>query len=208
MSQKTQRSFCGEVPPRPVDLLAHEGRHDRQRNQLRMRMLERRASRPAVVLEQQDVAQAAVLPEVAHALAERRQHPLDLGLGHRRQRLDVIGRLDDDFVRADPVHAIEHPLAFAVEPALDLQRRKLVGHDAQFPAGTVARRRSADRRTLPAASGPRAPAQNGQYPSRATWWRSNRKSLGRLRRSVEMTTQRPVTGSFRSSGIWQFRTAD
>src|SRR5258708_7682523 len=30
---------------------------------------------------------------------------------------------------------------------------------------------------------------------------SNRKSLGRLCRSVEMITQRPVTGSLRSSGI-------
>src|ERR1700694_3512106 len=31
--------------------------------------------------------------------------------------------------------------------------------------------------------------------------RSNRKSFGRFRRSVEMMTHRPVTGSLRSSGM-------
>src|SRR5580692_4552530 len=44
------------------------------------------------------------------------------------------------------------------------------------------------------------PGQNGQYSSRNTSWRSRRKSVGRLRRSVEMMTQRPVTASLRSSG--------
>src|SRR5229473_6476529 len=44
------------------------------------------------------------------------------------------------------------------------------------------------------------PGQKGQYCSPITVGRSRRKSLGRLRRSVEMITQRPVTGSFRSSG--------
>src|ERR1700704_6282781 len=43
------------------------------------------------------------------------------------------------------------------------------------------------------------PGQNGQNPPfMAT--RSRKKSPGRLERSVEMITQRPVTGSFLSSG--------
>ena len=35
-----------EVPPRALDLLAHEVGHDRQRDQLRVRVLERRARPP------------------------------------------------------------------------------------------------------------------------------------------------------------------
>src|SRR5262245_21653852 len=44
------------------------------------------------------------------------------------------------------------------------------------------------------------PAQKGQSSAPTGIIRSRRKSLGRLRRSVEMITQRPVMGSLRSSG--------
>src|SRR5580765_1924611 len=45
------------------------------------------------------------------------------------------------------------------------------------------------------------PGQNGQCSRPTIVGRSNRKSFGRFCRSVEMITQRPVMGSFRSSGI-------
>ena len=104
-----------------------------------MRMLERRAGRRAVVLEDQDVAEPPILLQVGHPLAVRPEHLLDLRLAHRRQRLVVIRRLDDHFVRADAVHPIEQPLAFAIEIALHLQRRKPVRHDAEVPARRVRR---------------------------------------------------------------------
>ena len=63
--------LVGEVMPRPFDFLADEIRHDRQGDELRMRMLERRARGPSVILEQQDVPEAKVLLQVAHALAKR-----------------------------------------------------------------------------------------------------------------------------------------
>jgi hypothetical protein len=44
------------------------------------------------------------------------------------------------------------------------------------------------------------PAQNGQKLAALMSARSREKSLGRLERSVEMITHRPVIGSFRSSG--------
>src|SRR5271170_3921765 len=44
------------------------------------------------------------------------------------------------------------------------------------------------------------PGQNGQFLGFLAITLSRRKSLGRLPRSVEMITQRPVIGSFRSSG--------
>ena len=43
------------------------------------------------------------------------------------------------------------------------------------------------------------PSQKGHETSGAICTDSRRKSVGRLRRSVEMITQRPVTGSLRSS---------
>src|SRR5262245_32755736 len=45
------------------------------------------------------------------------------------------------------------------------------------------------------------PGQNGQCARPIVVVRSTRKSFGRFWRSVEMMTQRPVTGSRRSSGI-------
>ena len=99
-----------------------------------MRVLERRAGGRAVILEDDDVPQPDVALQIEHALAPRPEHLLDRRLRHRRQRLLVVRRLDDHFVRADAVHPIEQPLAFAIERALDPQRRKLVRHDAHVPA--------------------------------------------------------------------------
>ena len=127
------------VPPGAVDLLGDEPGHDRQRDELRVGVLQRRTGGRAVILEHQDVAEPDIALQVDDPLAERPQHPLDLRLGHRRQDLAVIGRLDDHFVRADPVHAIEEPLAFAIQIALDLQRRILVRHGTQVPAGSIRR---------------------------------------------------------------------
>ncbi len=102
-------------------------------------MFERRPSGSAVILEDQDESEARVALQVLDAFAKRPQHPLDMRFAHGRQRLPVFGRLDDDFMRADAVHAVEHALALTIEVAFDLQRRKLVRHDAQVPAGAVAR---------------------------------------------------------------------
>ena len=127
------------VALRAIQLFPHLARHDRQRNQLRMTVLERRACRRAVILEDDDMAQTDVALQVEHAIAPGPEHLLDRRLGHRRQRLSVDRRLDDDFVRANAVHPIEQPLAFAIEIAFDAQRRKLVRHDAHVPAGGVRR---------------------------------------------------------------------
>ena len=54
-------------------------------------VLERRAGRRAVVLEHAGCSGSRMsCLQIEHALAERPQHPLDLRLGHRRQRLVVI----------------------------------------------------------------------------------------------------------------------
>src|SRR5207248_748911 len=65
-----------EVTLGAVDLLAHEVGHDRQRDQLRMRVLERRARGGAVVLEDQNVLQPPILLQIEDALAIRREDAL------------------------------------------------------------------------------------------------------------------------------------
>src|SRR6185369_2481771 len=99
------------------------------------------------------------------------------------------------------VHAIEQPVALPIEGAFDLQRRKFVRHHPQVPAGAVGplplwRNASTSGGVICS-----RPVQKGQNCSPITVGRSRRKSLGRLRRSVEIITQRPVTASFLSSGI-------
>ena len=49
----------------------------------------------------------------------------------------MVRRLDDYFVRADAIHAIEESFPFAVQSAFDAQRRKLVGDHADRPSRSV-----------------------------------------------------------------------
>ena len=92
------------------------------------------------------------------------------------------------------------PSPDALEIALDAERRELVGHDADEPARLVGL----------AAVGPERPDLVGRsrlLPRAEHAWSALRlparcagKSDGRRARSVEMMTQRPTTGSRRSSG--------
>jgi hypothetical protein len=45
MMSQNAALFRGEVPPRALDFLAHEVGHERQRDELRVRVLERRSRR-------------------------------------------------------------------------------------------------------------------------------------------------------------------
>src|SRR5213594_682682 len=81
-------------------LLGDHDRNDGQRDELRVRMLERSAGGLAVILEDEDGLEAAILLEIEHALSERQQHLGD-GLGRQgRQRGGVLWALDHDFVSA------------------------------------------------------------------------------------------------------------
>ena len=67
---------------RAVHFLAHALGHDRQRDQLRVRVLQRRAGRLAVVFEKQDVAEATVVFQIEHAVAIGPQRFLERLLRH------------------------------------------------------------------------------------------------------------------------------
>src|ERR1700692_255118 len=49
----------------------------------------------------------------------------------------MVGRFDDNLVRADAVHPIEEPFALPVQISLDSKRGEFVGNDAHLPARRV-----------------------------------------------------------------------
>jgi hypothetical protein len=122
------------VLARTVNLFAQMMWHERQRNQLRMAVVERRTGGNAMVLEHEDAAQPPILFEIDHSVPERPEHLPYRRFWQGRQRLQVIRRLDNHLVRANTVHAIEDTVAATIDPALHLQRRHAVWHDPDVPA--------------------------------------------------------------------------
>jgi hypothetical protein len=61
-----------------VDFFQHTGRHNGERDQLRMAMLQRGAGGGAVVFEDEDIAKAQVFFQVDDAVPIRPQHVFDL----------------------------------------------------------------------------------------------------------------------------------
>ena len=167
MSQNTQRSFAAEsAAARRRSLRATSSRHDRQRDQLRVRVLERRAGGRAVVLEDQDVAEAGC-PASGRARARgtptapaRSPAPPSSPASCRDRGVSMITSCAPmPFIRSNS------PSPSRSSVALDLQRRKLVRHDAQVPAGRV--RRAAVCRYASTSGGVMSswPGQNGQSSS-------------------------------------------
>src|SRR5271166_1514591 len=123
---------------RSLELLQHMFRHDGQRDQLAVRMLQRRSRRRTVVLKDHDVFEPLVLLQVEDAVAEGPQHILDALLRQRGQRGVVLGRLDDDLVRPDARHLIEHAYGGTVQTSFDAERWELIGDHAHRPALCIA----------------------------------------------------------------------
>src|ERR1700733_6772683 len=93
--------------------------------------------RLAVIFEKQNVAEAPIVFQIEHAVAISPQNFFHAFFVDQRERLLVIGRFDDHFVRAHSVHTIEKAFAFAVQSSFDPQRRKLVGHHSHRPSRSV-----------------------------------------------------------------------
>src|SRR6202011_4832610 len=101
-------------------------------------MFERRSRRFAVVLEDQDVLEPPVFFQVQYAIAEGPQDVFN-ALGRKGgQAGGMIGRFDNDLMRADPVHFVEHAFGLTAEIALNPERREFIGYDADCPARSVA----------------------------------------------------------------------
>src|ERR1700723_2915509 len=102
-----------------------------------MSVLERGARRLTMIFEEKDVAEAAVIFQIEHAIAVSPENFLHRFLAKIRERLHVIRRFDDHFVRAHAVHAIEQAFALAIEATFNSQSRKFIRDDAQRPARRV-----------------------------------------------------------------------
>jgi len=100
-------------------------------------MFQRSPCRLAVVLEDQDVFEAPVFFQVNHAVAEGPDHIFHALDGKRSQRLVVIRSLNDDLMCAYAVHLVKHTFGRAIQIAFNSQSGKLVGHNADTPAGRV-----------------------------------------------------------------------
>jgi hypothetical protein len=84
-----------EVARGPLELLGHQLRQDRGRDQLGMRVLEGCSRRHAVVLEDEDVLEPWILPEGEQPLAVRGQDLPDVGRGERPEAREVVGALEN-----------------------------------------------------------------------------------------------------------------
>src|SRR5664280_1601962 len=95
--------------------------------------------RRPMILEDHDVLEAPVLLQIDDAVPVRPQNVFNSLLRNGGQGGIVIGRLDDDLVRPNAVHLVEHALGLPVQAALDSECRKLVGHHAYRPIRCVTR---------------------------------------------------------------------
>src|SRR5438105_15343119 len=107
-----------------------------------MRVLKRRASGLAVVLKNQNVLKAPVFLQVENPVAISPEHIFD-PLGRKRsQSRVVIACFDNDFMRADAVHLVKHPLGLAIEITFNSESGKFIGNYAHGPSLSIALRRA------------------------------------------------------------------
>src|ERR1700737_1167738 len=86
-----------------------------------------------MILEQENIAEAAVASEIEHAIAKGPEQIFDALFGQVGERYLVIRAFDDHFMRADAAHAVIEAFALAVEHSFNAERRKLVRDHAQIP---------------------------------------------------------------------------
>src|SRR5437588_5224240 len=103
-----------------------------------MWMLHRGPRRLAVILEDQDVLEAAIPLEVGDAIAEGPEHVFNALIRHVGKCVPVVRRLDNHFMRANSVHAVVHAVGATVEISFDSQSGILVRHHADCPTRLVA----------------------------------------------------------------------
>src|SRR5579884_1006793 len=101
-------------------------------------MLQRCSCRFAMVLENQDVLEAPILLQIDDAIAECPEHVFDAFVRHVGECVSVIRSFDNNFMRADAVHAVVHAVGAAIEVALDSQSGILVRNHADRPARFIA----------------------------------------------------------------------
>src|SRR3989441_4460887 len=88
----------------------------------------------------EDVADLTVALEVHEPIAVHPQHRLECLGRHRRERVVVAWRFDDELGGAARRESVEHPHALAYQLPLDPEIRIRLRHDTNGPARAVRRR--------------------------------------------------------------------
>ena len=78
----------------------------------------------ALVLKHGDVLKARVAFQINNPQRIGREHQLDLLVGQPRERPVVVGRLDNNFVRAHRAHAVVDAFRGAPQVAFNLVKRR------------------------------------------------------------------------------------
>ncbi len=118
----------------PVDLFLHRSWHDRQCDELRVRMFERCARRLAVILEEQNIPKRMSFLR-SMLRSEKPKESFRSVSPELAQTQRMFRRFNDHLMRAYAVHLVEHAVAFPVKGSFDPQRRKLVRHNTDVPSG-------------------------------------------------------------------------
>src|SRR5216684_3062388 len=100
-------------------------------------MIDGRAGSFPVILENQNVTETLVILQVQHAITITPEDVLHGAFGQGGERRKMVGRLDNDFMRADSVHLVKETFSFAVQFAFDAQGGKFVWHNPDAPARRV-----------------------------------------------------------------------
>src|SRR5437868_4524111 len=102
-----------------------------------MRMLESCTCRFAMIFEDEDVLEAAVLLEIDDTIAERPEHVFNALLRHVGKSLCMVRCLDDYLMSADAIHAVIHSIRATIEVPFDSKRRIFVWNHTHRPAGLI-----------------------------------------------------------------------
>ena len=127
------------VLTRLAKLAPHLIEHDRDRAHARVRMV-RWHARLLMAPRDEDVADLTVALEVHEPIAVHPQHHLECLGRHRRERVVMAWRFDDELGGAARREPVEHPHALAYQLPLDPEIRIRLRHDTNGPARAVRRR--------------------------------------------------------------------
>src|SRR5688572_24932504 len=100
-------------------------------------MVENAAGCLAVVLEQENVPEPNIAPQVEHAITEGPKDVFHSLCRHFGQRLSVVGCLDQHLVCPNARHLVVDAIGFAPGGAFHTQHWKLTGNYSRSPTGFV-----------------------------------------------------------------------
>src|SRR5262249_16399176 len=94
----------------------------------------------AVIFENQNIFKPAVFFQVKNAVAKGPQDIFNSFCRKCRQCGAVVRGFNDDLMRADAVHLVEHAFSLTAETAFNSECKELVRNNAQSPSRRVALR--------------------------------------------------------------------